>query len=93
MTLTEKLLKRLPKKYHHLVKKLEAEDGLIDNCPYMLYFADGVAFAGYEDAYCFPVKSITEAVKFIREDCSMSKGTYGRIMASLDNIFDELYEK
>ena len=35
--LMEKLFKRLPKKYHDRVDMLEAEDGLIDDCKYMLY--------------------------------------------------------
>jgi len=53
-----------------MVRGIEYEDGLIDNCPLMLYFNDGVSFAGYENVYCFPVKSITEAVRLIKEDCS-----------------------
>lgn len=68
MSMKEKLLKRLPKKYHHIVRGFEAEDGLIDDCRYMLYFNDGVSFCG-EDYYSYPVKSITEAIEVIKWAC------------------------
>jgi hypothetical protein len=63
----EKLFKRLPKKYHERVDILEAEDGLIDNCKYMLYFKDGWKFHG--EYKSVPVFSITEAIRFIKESC------------------------
>ena len=66
MTLKDKLFKRLPKKYHNIVKDIRLEDGLIDDCPYLLYFNDGVSFCGEEDMYSFPVKSITEAIKIVK---------------------------
>ena len=59
-----KLLKRLPKKYHERVIDFTLEDGLIDNCKYILTFADGYTWNGYET---LPCKSITEAVAFVRE--------------------------
>lgn len=80
MTLKEKLLKRLPKKYHNIVKDIEAEYGLVDDCPYMLYFNDGVSFCGEEDMYSFPVKSITEATEIVK--CCEIK--------SIDEMLDDL---
>lgn len=68
MSLKEKLLSRLPKRYWNYVKDIEAEDGLIDDCKYMLYFNDGVKFCG-EEMFAYPVKSISEAVRVIKEDC------------------------
>ena len=63
----DKLFKRLPKKYHERVESLEEEAGLIDDCKYMLYFKDGWKFHGeYEST---PVRSITEAIRFIKESC------------------------
>ena len=59
-----KLLKRLPKKYHERVIDFTLEDGLIDNCKYILTFADGYTWNGYET---LPCKSITETVAFVRE--------------------------
>ena len=56
---------KVPKKYQKYFKKLEAEDGLIDNCKYMLYFADGYAWMGQYPV--MPVKSKKEALQFIRE--------------------------
>lgn len=59
------LLKRLPKKYHDRVSKIEQEDDLIDDCKYMLYYTeeytDGECCGG-----CYPVKSISEAIDFIK---------------------------
>ena len=65
MTLLEKLLKRLPKKYHDRVAFIEAEDDLVDDCKYMLYYSDD-----YTDGECYggsyPVRSITEAIDYIK---------------------------
>ena len=69
MTAKEKLLKRLPKKCHEMVLDRVPEDGLVDDCQYMLYFNYGVSFAGYENCGSFPVKSITEAAQIIKQDC------------------------
>jgi len=60
----EKLLQKLPKKYRNRVQDFTAEDGLIDDCKYILTFADGYTWNGYES---LPCKSISEAVTFVRE--------------------------
>lgn len=67
----EKLLKRLPKKYHKFVRDIKAESGLVENCKYMLYFNDNVSLYGYEDMFAYPVKSLTEAVEIIKEGCEL----------------------
>ena len=59
-----KLLNRLPKKYHERVDRLEQENGLIDDCKYMLYFKNGFTYYGDVSV---PVRSITEAIKFIKD--------------------------
>ena len=60
----EKLLQELPRKYRERVIDFTSEDGLIDNCKYILIFADGYTWNGYES---LPCKSIAEAVTFVRE--------------------------
>lgn len=66
MALTKKLLARLPKQYHDRVRCLTKEDDLIDDCRYMLYwtdkYTDGECYGS-----CFPVRSIQEAVDFVKE--------------------------
>lgn len=63
---TSSLLARLPKKYHDRVEKLEYESDLVDNCKFMLYWTEN-----YTDGECaggsYPVKSINEAVRFVKE--------------------------
>jgi len=54
----------VPKKYEKYFGSLEREDGLIDDCPYMLYFAEGYAWEG--EYPCMPVKSKKEAIEFLR---------------------------
>lgn len=66
MTLLQKLLKRLPKKYHDRVKEIEAEADLVDDCKYMLYFSDDYIDDDYY-GYCYPVRSIDEAIKIIKD--------------------------
>ena len=61
----EKLLKILPKMYHERVEKLEAEDGLIDDCKYMLSFKNGWKYHGEFESV--PVRSITEAIEYIKD--------------------------
>lgn len=56
---------KVPKKYQKYFGKLEAEGGLIDDCKYMLYFADGYAYMG--EYPVFPVKSKKEALEFLRQ--------------------------
>ena len=55
----------VPKKYQKYFGSLEREDGLIDDCSYMLYFAEGYAWEG--EYPCVPVKSKREALEFIRQ--------------------------
>lgn len=54
----------VPKKYQKYFGSLEREGGLIDDCPYMLYFADGYAYMG--EYPIMPVKSKKEALEFLR---------------------------
>lgn len=65
MTTLEKTLKRLPKKYHDRVRNIEEEGDLIDDCKYIVYYSEN-----YTDGDCYgssyPVKSITEAIDFIK---------------------------
>lgn len=68
MNATEKLLKRLPKKYHPYVLELDGpyEKGvLIDDCKYMLLMQDGCLLFGELDNY--PCLSIKEAIDIIKE--------------------------
>lgn len=68
MNSKERLLKRLPKKYHFLIEDFEAEGDLIDDCKYMIYFIDNVTLFGYERMGSYPVKSIKEAIDVIKHD-------------------------
>ncbi len=65
MTLTQKLLEKLPKKYHDRVVRLEGGEDLIDDCKYLLTYSND-----YTDGECYgssyPVRSITEAINFIK---------------------------
>lgn len=63
MNAKERLISRLPMKYRQMVRDLSAEDDLIDDCKYILQFADGYAWDGYET---LPVRSITEAIEFVK---------------------------
>lgn len=66
MSIKEKLLKRLPSEYHERVKTIWSEDGLIDNCRYMVYLNEGWIFDSiYEDS--IGVKSLKEACERIKE--------------------------
>ncbi|MCQ2978238.1 MAG: hypothetical protein MJ245_00375 [Clostridia bacterium] len=58
-------LKFVPKKYLERVAALDPEDGLIDDCKYMLYFTNDWCWD--EDYGCLPVKSKKEALDFIKE--------------------------
>ena len=66
MTPKEKLLKMLPKALREAVKDLEQEDGLVDDCKYMLVWSETYADAYNERGSCFPVKSLKEAAEFVR---------------------------
>lgn len=59
----DKVELKLPKRLQKYFGSLEREDGLIDDCKYMLYFAPGYAWAG--EYPCLPVKSKKEAIYFL----------------------------
>lgn len=81
LSLMERFLKRLPKKYHARVDVLEADEGLIDNCRYMLYLKEDWQFCDGGQSY--PVRSIDEAVYFVRE-------TYPIAIKAVIDLGDEL---
>ena len=64
-TLKEILLERLPKKYHDRVYDLQHDIDLVDGCKYMLYYTDGYT-DGECAGSCYPVRSISEAIYFIK---------------------------
>lgn len=64
-TLKQKLLDRLPKKYHDRVQDISREDELCDDCKYMVYYTDNYT-DGECSGSCYPVRSISEAVDFIK---------------------------
>ena len=55
---------KVPEKYKKYFGSLEAEPGLIDDCKYMLYFADGYAAEG--EYPCMPVRSKKEAIEWLK---------------------------
>ena len=55
----------IPQKYRERVASIEAEDGLIDDCKYMLYFDKDWCWS--EDYWAIPVKNKKEALHFIRD--------------------------
>ena len=63
--MTEKLLKRLSKKYHDRVKSLEPESDLVDDCKFMLYLNDRWIFS--DGGQSIPVKSVTEAIEWVQK--------------------------
>lgn len=64
MTLQEKLFKYLPKKYHDRFGSIECEDGLIEDCKYIIYTSEDYIFEDGGSDY--PCKSIKEAVYFLK---------------------------
>lgn len=62
----EKLLRRLPKRYHERVVDLTPEEGLIDDCKYILQYSKD-----YTDGDCeggtLPCRSIKEACYIVRD--------------------------
>lgn len=65
MTTKQKLLKRLPKKFHDRVAFFFKANDLIDNCKYLLFYSHN-----YTDGNCrgasVPFKSINETIDFIK---------------------------
>ena len=67
MTPYEKLLKVLPKKYHERVRDFTEENDLVDDCKYLIHISyDWYDTCPIESGGCWPVKSISEAVNFIK---------------------------
>ena len=60
------LLGQLPKRYHNRVIDFTEEDGLIDECKYILHYSHD-----YTDGECeggtLPCRSIREACEFVRD--------------------------
>ena len=65
-TLKQKLLDRLPKMYHDRVRDISVEDDLCDECKYMVYYTDEYTNDGECFGSCYPVRTISEAVDFIK---------------------------
>ena len=64
----EKLLRTLPKKYRDMVRDLTPEEYLVDDCKYMLVWTDKYTDMGEEGrGSCFPVKSVAEAARYVKE--------------------------
>lgn len=66
---------KVPKKYEKYFGRLEEESGLIDDCKYMLYFAEGYAYMG--EYPCMPVLSKKEALEFLK--CGEKERNYGHL--------------
>lgn len=49
---------RLKRRFEHMIKSIEAEPGLIDDCTHMVYLNDGYTHEGFGDSY--PVKNSKE---------------------------------
>lgn len=62
----EALLRRLPKRYHERVVDFKPEEGLIDDCKYILQYSKD-----YTDGDCeggsLPCRSIKEACYIVRD--------------------------
>lgn len=54
----------IPKKYQHRILSVDREDGLIDDCRYLLTFADGYTWNGERSVPC---RSKQEVLQCIRE--------------------------
>jgi len=66
MTPLERLRKRLPKKYQDRLKDFTEEEGLVDDCRYLLVYTDEYTDGDCAGS-CYPVRSIDEAIRFIRD--------------------------
>ncbi|MBQ6447106.1 MAG: hypothetical protein IJJ10_06540 [Bacillus sp. (in: Bacteria)] len=67
LMLLDRLLKRLPKKYHDRVDGIEIEDNLIPGCKYMLYWNEKYQDQLGEAGGCIPVVNLEEAREFIKD--------------------------
>lgn len=76
----EKLLKRLPKKYHNRISDFyedgnlitdEDENGKEIKYKYMLLFAEGWAWDEFDS---LPCRSITEAIEFVKNSREYNTG-------------------
>ena len=63
MELKDVLIKGLPKKCQDKVQDFYFDDGLIDDCMYMLVFNPPYQLWGYESV---PVKSLAEAKLYVK---------------------------
>lgn len=68
MNAKEKLLKRLPKKYHNRVRDFYEEDGLTDDCKYMFSWTNDFCDCEGEFGGSWIFESITEAIDFIKNE-------------------------
>ena len=64
-TLKEILLERLPKKYHDRVDDIIRVDDFVDVCKYVLFYTHSYT-VGECLGSCYPVRSISEAIEFIK---------------------------
>ncbi len=62
--LKDVLISKLPIKYRSRVKEFYYEEGLIDDCMFMLHFTEPYAFC---ECPSVPVKNLTEAIRFTKE--------------------------
>lgn len=53
----------IPKKYQDRVYSIYRENGLIDNCKYILYFNSNYTYDGYTN---IPVKSKKEVLHYVK---------------------------
>lgn len=56
---------RLNKRFEHMIKSIESEGGLIDDCTHMVYLNDGYIHEVFGDS--FPVKNSKELNEFMDE--------------------------
>lgn len=57
---------KIPKKYQERFEALEQANDLIDECKYLLYFANGWGFDDEPLCYCVPVRSKKEALEYLK---------------------------
>lgn len=65
MTLKEKMLKYLPKKYYVRFGDIETANDLIDDCKYLVFTSNNYKFE--EGGNCLPCRSLKEAVHYIKD--------------------------